>query len=173
MPSRHILQLHVFPRIGLLIPELEATLEAQKNQLVNDLGDLLEDKTKTMVAVDATRSSQLAEHFHNAFVPWLAEAIEKRPSLADPVYCKTRCQEPAFQRGYQHGVSMYLSVLGSSILQYHESGLSEEAKKSDFYPYNWRREYTKFAVGKDSAEMLDPKMRLKKGGVLHTLGKRS
>ena len=109
-----------------------AALEQKKNQLVKELERLDQGQRNTLSANDHRRTTILTDEFHHKSVGWNKEAIQKRPSIADQAYCKARCGEPTFWEGYQHGVSMCLSILGTSIWQYHKAGLSEEAKSTKY-----------------------------------------
>lgn len=136
----------------LLVPHSAAALGAQNDQLVTDLDRLLQDQKKILPADDSTRHDQLADKFHHKFVPWLKETLQKRPAIADEIYCKARCEEPVFREGYQHGVSMCLSVLGRSIRQYHATGMGVKARTEFRYPYG---EGPEFTISKSGGEMLD------------------
>lgn len=145
----------------LLLPRSAAALGVQNDQLVTDLDRLLQDQRKILLTDDSHRHDELTEGFHSKFVLWLKETLQKRPAIADEGYCKARCQEPTFREGYQHGVSMCLSVLGRSVRQYHAVGMSEQAKKGHRYPWGEAPEFT------TSGEMLDLKLGMKKLGLLH------
>jgi len=147
----------------LLLHNSAAALGSQNDQLVTDLDRLLQGQKKILPANDSTRQDQLASKFHHQFVPWLKETLQKRPAIADEIYCRARCEEPTFREGYQHGVSMCLSVLGRSIRQYHATGMSAKAKNEFIYPYG---ETPKFTTNKAGGEMLDPKLGTKKFGPL-------
>lgn len=164
--SRPQLRRHELPSTvsQQLVPHSAAALRAQNDRLVRALDRLLQDQKKILPADDYRRHTQLTDRFHHKFVPWLKETLQKRPAVADEVYCKARCEEPTFREGYQHGVSMCLSVLGRSIRQYHETGLSEQAQKDSMYPYG---EFPEFTITKSGGEMLDPKLGTKKLGLFH------
>lgn len=158
-------RLELAPTVSqLLLPHSAAALGAQNDQLVTDLDRLLQDQKKILPSDDSTRHDQLANKFHHKFVPWLQETLQKRPAIADEIYCKARCEEPTFREGYQHGVSMCLSVLGRSIRQYHATGMSVKARKEYMYPYG---EAPEFTTTKSGGEMLDPQLGAKKLGRFH------
>lgn len=147
----------------LLLPHSAAALATQNDKLVTDLDRLLQDQKKILPADDSTQHTHLSDKFHHKFTLWLKETLRKRPAIADEEYCKARCQEPAFREGYQHGVSMCFSVLGRSIRRYHETGMSEQAKKDRYYPWT---EAPDFTITKSGGEMLDSKLGTKKLGFL-------
>ena len=133
-----------------------AVLKVKKDNLTKDLDRLGSDQADRLPSNDYRRTEYLKEHFHHRFVRWLKQELEKRPSIADEEYCKARCEEPTFREGYQHGISMTLSILGMSIQQYHKAGLSEKHKKDIGYPF--MSAIPDFAISKSNQEMLDLKL---------------
>ena len=154
--------------LGSVIAQLSllssaVALEQKKNQLVKELERLGQSQRNTLSANDDRRTTMLTDEFHHKFVGWMREVIQKRPSIADQAYCKARCEEPTFREGYQHGVSMCLSILGTSIWQYHKAGLSEEAKSTKYYPIY--PELPKLKLTNSDQEMLGPGLGKKQMGL--------
>lgn len=136
----------------------------QKNQLVQDLDRFRQDRFNELPEKDDRRMRYMKQAFHDKFVGWLKERIEKRPSIADAAYCKARCEEPTFREGYQHGVSMTLAILGMSIQQYQSANTTHKARKT--YYYLTFLKIGGFIVPKSNQEMLDPKLGTKILGLL-------
>lgn len=102
--------------------------------------------------------------YHDEFLRVLREEIQKRPVAADAEYVKAGCKDSTFKDGYQHGISMGLSILAQSTRQYHEEGLSEKYKREDRFSLRLTN-IPELRIPKTEQEMLDPKIGAKGTGI--------